>query len=199
MKLGIWIASVAMVVAMPATAQKGYKAAKTAKDVGYRSTTGTDGRITIVYTGARGAKPDQVAKFAMLRAAELTKEAGMTWFAVISAQTSDLANGTGSSLRDKTGPDFATGSTSAASGAAGQAGSSPGVSDGAVPTGPTTGGFGGGDVPYQVLERWRPSQTAQSVVVIQPGSGDNAAFPGLTQQPTIYSADDVIEQVRGTR
>ncbi len=191
---------VAALICTPAAAQKGYKAAKAASDVGYQSSVAADGRVTIVYTGAKGAKPDDVAKFAMLRAAELTQDAGNEWFAVIKAETRDLAAGGGSDLRDKTGPSFSTGTGASASmGSASQAGSPPGVADAAVPNGPTTGGFGGGDVPYQVLERWRPSQSAQTTVVIQMGSGDQASFPRLTTQPTIYAATDVIEQIRGKR
>ena len=51
---------VAALICTPAAAQKGYKAAKAASDVGYQSSVGTDGRVTIVYTGAKGAKPDDM-------------------------------------------------------------------------------------------------------------------------------------------
>jgi|GEM_PF-1051949 len=183
----------------PAAAQRGYKAAKTPDGVGYSSSPEPDGRVRVVYTGAKGTKPDDVAKFAMLRAAELTLAADKEWFAIIKAETRDLATDGASDLRDRTGPSLATGSASGSTGSVGPGGTPPGVSDPAVPGGPTTGGFGGGDVPYQLLERWRPSQSAQTTVVIQMGSGDEAQFPGLTQQPTIYSANDVIEQIRGKR
>ena len=106
---------IAALICTPAAAQKGYKAAKAASDVGYQSSVGTDGRVTIVYTGAKGAKPDDVAKYAMLRAAELTQDAGKEWFAVIKAETRDLAAGGGSDLRDKTGPSFSTGTGASAS------------------------------------------------------------------------------------
>ena len=60
---------VAALICTPAAAQKGYKAAKAASDVGYQSSVGADGRVTIIYTGANGAQPDDVAQFALLRAA----------------------------------------------------------------------------------------------------------------------------------
>ena len=65
-----------------------------------------------------------------------------------------------------------------------------------MPGGPTTGGFGGGDVPYQVLERWRPPSVKQTTLIVQMGSGNQASFEGLESTPEIYSAQEVAAQIR---
>jgi hypothetical protein len=62
--------------------------------------------------------------------------------------------------------------------------------------GPTTGGFGGGDVPYQVLERWQPPTVSQTVIVIKMGSGAKANFEGLDKVPEIFQAKSVAADIR---
>jgi hypothetical protein len=52
-------------------------------------------------------------------------------------------------------------------------------------------------VPYQVLERWTPRTVPQSVIVIQMGSGDEAAFDGLAKAPEIFAARSVADEIRG--
>jgi hypothetical protein len=54
--------------------------------------------------------------------------------------------------------------------------------------GPSRATFGGEMVPSNVLERWRPRQARQTVLLIQLGSGDSATFPDVTSPPQIFPA-----------
>jgi hypothetical protein len=67
---------------------------------------------------------------------------------------------------------------------------------GNVNVGPTTGGFGGGDVNPNVLEHWQPKKVPQAVLIIQMGKGDQANFPGLTKQPEIFDAKSTVDELR---
>lgn len=164
---------------------------------GWLTANADDGRYTVVYTGFPGMKKDQVAEFALLRAAEFTSEAGLQWFAVtrktsrtvsIDPRKNDLSSKTGGSL----GGNPTTGTGSGAAGG----GTQPGVSNSTTRGGPSTGGFGGGDVPYQVLERWQPAKVPQTILEIQMGSGDEAKFKGLDKAPEIFDAKKVSSEIR---
>lgn len=177
--------------------QPTYEAAPGLDTSGWLTANADDGRYTVVYTGAPGMKREQVAEFAMLRAAEFTSEAGLEWFAVtrktsrtvtIEPRKGDLSSKTGGSLGGN--PTAGTGS-----GAAG-GGTQPGVSNPTTRGGPSTGGFGGGDVPYQVLERWQPAKVPQTILEIQMGSGDQAKFKGLNKAPEIFDAKKVSSEIR---
>jgi hypothetical protein len=174
-----------------------YVAAPGLDTSGWLTANADDGRYTVVYTGTPGMKREQVAEFAMLRAAEFTSEAGLEWFAVtrktartvqIDPRKGDLAAKTGGTLGGN--PTAGTGS-----GAQG-AGTTPGVSNSTTRGGPSTGGFGGGDVPYQVLERWQPAKVPQTILEIQMGSGDQAMFKGLNKAPEIFDAKKVSSEIR---
>lgn len=176
-----------------------YEAAADFGAPGYLTTPAEGGRYTVVYTGAKSMSRAQVAEYALLRAAEFTVESGQEWFAVIDtkSQSVQLARGD-SDLQSRTGG-FVGGGESAGTGTGG-AGATPspgGVSDAATRGGPSTGGFGGGDVPYQVLERWTPPKVHQTVIVIQMGKGAKADFEGLDRTPEIFAARSVAAEIRG--
>jgi len=192
--LGVCI-SMSATAAPPAKAT--YEAAPGLDTSGWLTANADDGRYTVVYTGFPGMKREQVAEFALLRAAEFTSEAGLEWFAVtrktsrsvpIDPTKNDLSSKTGGSLGGN--PTAGTGS-----GAAG-GGTQPGVANSTTRGGPSTGGFGGGDVPYQVLERWQPVKVPQTILEIQMGSGDKAEFKGLSKAPEIFDAKKVSSEIR---
>jgi hypothetical protein len=192
--LGVCV-SLSATAAPPAKAT--YQAAPGLDTSGWLTANADDGRYTVVYTGTPGMKREQVAEFALLRAAEFTSEAGLEWFAVtrktsrtvpIDPRKGDLSSKTGGSLGGN--PTAGTGS-----GAAGGS-ATPGASNPTTRGGPSTGGFGGGDVPYQVLERWQPVKVPQTILEIQMGSGDQAQFKGLKKAPEIFDAKKVSSEIR---
>ncbi|NLG77315.1 MAG: hypothetical protein GX535_13865 [Xanthomonadaceae bacterium] len=198
MKQHLLYATAAVLMAACASAPApSYQAAADLNSSGYVTAPRDDGRYTVAYTGARGMSRAQVAEFAMLRAAELTLESGQEWFAVIETTTQNVQLLEQDDLKARTGGGF-VGGESAGTGAGG-AGSTPtpGASDAMTRGGPSTGGFGGGDVPYQVLERWTPPTVPQTVLVIQMGKGDEASFPGLAKAPEIFGAQVVADEIRG--
>lgn len=169
-----------------------YQAAGGLGQVGYISAPAEDGKTTVVYTGSKGMTKSQVAEYALLRAAEVTTEEGYEWFAVLGTGTEKVVLRTGTDLTDKGSLD--SGAANTGTGSTAQTG---GFGDsGDVALGPTTGGFGGGDVPYQVTERWTPPTGYQTTLVIQMGSGDEASFPGATQEPEIFSAEAISAEIR---
>ena len=175
-----------------------YEAAANLNSPGYFSGPVEDGRHAVAYTGAKGMSRAQVAQFAMLRAAELTLESGQEWFAVIESKSQNVQLQAENDLKDRTTGGFVGGeSTSTGAGGAGGTASPGGVSDPVVRGGPSTGGFGGGDVPYQVLERWTPPTAPQTVLLIQMGKGDEASFDGLAKAPEIFGARTVVDEIRG--
>lgn len=173
-----------------------YQAAKAPGSVGYSTAQADGDRYTVVYTGEKGMSRAQVSEYALLRAAELTMDSGKEWFAVLEASTRKvtLVDPDASDLTGK--GELAPGSVTAGSGAPTPSTNSPGVGDAQVNLGPSTGGFGGGDVPYQVLERWTPPKGYQTTIVIQMGSGDQASFEGLDKEPEIYAAQAVSDEIR---
>lgn len=169
-----------------------YQAAGGLDQVGYLSAPAEDGRTTVVYTGSKSMTKNQVAEYALLRAAELTVQEGYEWFAVLGTGTEKVVLRTGTDLTDKGSLDSGAANTGTGSNdTAGGFGDS-----GDVALGPTTGGFGGGAVPYQVTERWTPPTGFQTTMVIQMGSGDEASFPGATQEPEIFPAEAIATEIR---
>ena len=188
---------VAAIVGLSAcqTAAPTYQAASGPNSPGYFSAPADDGRQTVIYTGQKGMSAAQVAEFAMLRAAELTLASGQQWFAVIGTTTQEVQVGDINRIDGRSGAILGSESTTAGSGGD-RSEAAPGVRDSAVPGGPTTGGFGGGDVPYQVIERWTPPTVNQTALVIQMGSGNQASFEGLETAPEIFSAQAVADEIR---
>ena len=177
------------------TASPTYQAATSASGSGYVNAPIGNDRQTIKYTGAAKMTPQQVSQYALLRAAEVTLQNGQEWFAILSANSSEVPQGNSQDLGTSAGPVMTAGNSGAGNGGADTSDLRPGVSDGSFQTGANIGGFGGGDVPYQVLERWNGKTVNQSVLIIQMGSGDNASFPGVTGTPTIMSAAKVREEI----
>jgi len=175
-----------------------YEPAPDINSPGYVTAPADNGRFTVVYTGARGMKPEQVAEYALLRAAEFTTESGQEWFAVIDkkAQKVQLAPQK-DDLRSRGGGFIdGGGGASTGAGAAGGASSPRGVSDSTTAGGASTGGFGGGAPPTSVTERWTPPRVPQTIIVIQMGTGDQAKFPGLDKAPEIFAAKTVAQDIR---
>lgn len=164
---------------------------------GYSDSAAAQGRTTVIYMGRKGMSPRQVAEFAMLRAAELTLANGNDWFAVVEAMTRPPDAQDINSIAGRTGSVLTNQATTAGAGGGGDKSSAaPGVSDGIVPGGPSIGGFGGSDVPYQVIERWMPQTPHRTIMVIQMGSGSRASFDGLDKAPEIYSAKAIAREIR---
>jgi hypothetical protein len=188
---------IASAVALSAcqTSTASYEAASGPGQVGYFSAPVDDGRVAITYTGKKGMAEAQVAEYALLRAAELTLASGQQWFAVLYSDSREARVGDINRIDGRSGAILTGESTTAGSGGD-RTGAGPGIDDSPVPGGPTTGGFGGGDVPYQVLERWTPPTVKQTTLIVQMGSGNQASFEGLESVPQIYSAQEVAAQIR---
>jgi hypothetical protein len=172
-----------------------YQAAGGPNSIGHFAAPAGAGRQIVTYTGNKDMSAAQVAEYALLRAAELTLESGHQWFAVIQTSSTRVAPTDINDIQGRSGSVLSTGATGAGTGGD-RTGATAGVGDPSVPGGPSTGGFGGGDVPYQVIERWRPPTAYQSSIVIQMGSGKEANFEGLTKAPEIFSANDVAARIR---
>ncbi len=191
------VAAVAVALCACQSATPAYRAASGPGSAGYFTAPAENGRYTVAYTGDKGMTQSQVAELALLRAAELTIASGAEWFAIISAASRQVQLGDVNSIQGRTGSVLTSESTTAGAGGGGdKSTAAPGVSDGVVPGGPSIGGFGGGDIPYQVIERWTPQTVHQTTIVIQMGSGKQASFPGLATTPEIYSARAVAAEIR---
>ena len=177
------------------TTGAGYQAASSPGGVGYFSAPVDDGRQAVSYTGEKGMKPAQVAEYALLRAAELTLASGQEWFAVLHTESQEVRVGDLNSIAGRSGSILTGESTTAGSGGD-RTGATPGIDDAGVPGGPSTGGFGGGDVPYQVLERWTPPSVNRTTLVFQMGSGQEVSIADLESAPEIYAAQAVADQIR---
>jgi hypothetical protein len=177
------------------TSTASYEAASGPGQIGYFSVPVEDNRVAVTYTGRKGMTQAEVAELAFLRAAELTLASGQQWFAVLHSDSRETQVGDINRLEGRSGAILTSESSTAGSGGD-RRGAGPGVEDAPVPGGPTTGGFGGGDVPYQVLERWRPPSVKQTTLIVQMGSGNQASFEGLQSTPEIYSAQEVAAQIR---
>ena len=179
------------------TAMPSYQAASGPNDVGYFSAPADGGRQVVTYTGGKGMTPARVAEYALLRAAELTLASGQEWFAVLHTASQQVQAGDVNRIAGRSGS-VLTGesATAGAGGGTPRTSVGAGVDDGSVPGGPTTGGFGGGDVPYQVIERWTPPKVHQTAIVIQMGSGKEVSLEGLETAPEVYSAKSVADRIR---
>jgi hypothetical protein len=177
------------------TSTASYQAASGPGQIGYFSAPVEDDRVAVTYTGKKGMTEAQVAEFALLRAAELTLASGQQWFAVLHADSREAQVGDINRIDGRSGSILTSEATTAGSGGD-RTGAGPDIKDAQVPGGPTTGGFGGGDVPYQVLERWRVPGVKQTTLIVQMGSGSQASFEGLESTPEIYSAQEVAAQIR---
>lgn len=187
----------AVVLTACATTSPDYQAVSSASGSGYTSAAIEGDRHVVKYTGGKGTDAATVAEFALLRAAELTLESGHEWFAVLQSRSQEVEAGNANDLQGRTGSVLGAGGTGAGAGGGGdRSDAAPGVDDGYVSGGPNIGGFGGGDVPYQVIERWNAPLVNETVMIIQMGSGDEVAFKGLTATPEILSAVRIREEIR---
>ncbi len=194
MKKILFVAAAAMALTAGAATAKTYQA-YAGKAGGYQSQQTEPNRYVVSYTGAKGMKKKDVAQYAMLRAAEIAQETGNEWFAVISSTTREIDANTAASALGANGSIIGTEVTG--TGAGGARGGS-GAGNATVGGSGTFGGFGGSDVPYQAMEKWRPVNVQQTVVIIQVGSGDGATFPGAVTQPEIFDAKTTAEEIRAT-
>lgn len=174
-----------------------YEAATEVNSSGYLTAPAENGRLAVSYTGTKGMSREQVAEFALLRAAELTAESGQEWFAVITTKTQLVQLVQKEDLKNRSGGGFIGGPGGSSTGAGGTGGpASRGTADAQTGGSGTAGGFGGGAPPTQVLERWTPPKAPQTVLVIQMGSGEKAEFRGLEKAPEIFSAKTVASDIR---
>lgn len=172
-----------------------YQAAGPKGGAGYTTAPMGNDRHVVIYTGNGRMKRDVVANYALLRAAELTSEAGFEWFAVLSTSVKSIEIGGEDDLSTRTGA-FIGNMSGAGSGAGADQSAGSGTNDASPQSGAATGGYGGGDVPPVVLERWKPRKVEQAVLIIQMGKGDNASFPDLTTKPEIFGAKATAEEIR---
>jgi hypothetical protein len=175
-----------------------YEAATGVNSPGYLSAPSENGRYLVSYTGTRGMSREQVAQFALLRAAELTAESGKEWFAVINTKTQSVELvPSQEDLKNRSGGGFLGGAGGSSTGTGGTgAPATRGTADAQTGGGATAGGFGGGAPPTQVLERWTPPKVLQTALVIQMGSGERAEFPGATKAPEIFPAKTTADDIR---
>ena len=140
MKKMALLAAIALVLSVSASARKPvYQAAEAPNRPGYLTAPADGGRYTVAYTGAKGMSKAQVAQFALLRAAELTRESGQEWFAVMDtkSQSVPLAK-PGDELQSRTGGTF-SGGEGAGTGTGGATGTGGGTGGGGTSgTGTTT-------------------------------------------------------------
>ena len=156
--------AVAAVIAFSACAGAAdYRAAGSLGQPGYSAAPLANGRWAVVYTGDFGQPKDEVVKFALRGAAEFSAGRGEEWFAVIDSQTRKVNIAVAGNLADRTGH-FLGDHT------------------------PSGGTMGGPQVPINVLERLNGRLIYQTILTIQPGSGDRASFPGVHQAPQIFPA-----------
>jgi hypothetical protein len=175
-----------------------YEAASVVNSPGYLTAPSDNGRYLVSYTGTKGMSREQVAQFALLRAAEFTAESGKEWFAVITTKTQLVTLvQTKEDLKNRSGGGFIGGPGGSSTGAAGTgAPATRGTADAQTGGGATAGGFGGGAPPTQVLERWTPPKVPQTAIVIQMGSGEKASFAGLDKAPEIFAAKTTADDIR---
>jgi hypothetical protein len=175
-----------------------YEAATDVNGAGYLTAPSENGRFVVSYTGNKGMTREQVAQYALLRAAEFTAESGKEWFAVINTKTQSVALVPGKDdLKNRSGGGFLGGPGGSGTGAGGTGGTaSRGTADAQTGGSSTAGGFGGGAPPTQVLERWQPPKVLQTVIVIQMGSGEKAEFAGVDKAPEIFPAKTTASDIR---
>jgi hypothetical protein len=201
MKRSMGVAAIAAVLWSCASAPPPapvYEAASQVNAPGYITAPTENGRYLVSYTGTKGMTREQVAEFALLRAAEFTAESGKEWFAVITTKTQLVTPvPPKEDLKNRSGGGFIGGPGGSSTGAAGTgAPATRGTADAQTGGGATAGGFGGGAPPTQVLERWTPPKVPQTAIVIQMGSGEQASFAGLDKAPEIFSAKTTADEIR---
>jgi hypothetical protein len=179
MKRLISLAAVAVVLTICASADSSdYHAADNPGSSGYFDAQGDNGNWLVGYTGGIGQSKDEVAKFALQRAAEFTAEQHKEWFAVINTVARRIKVGDVDDLTARAGHFMGT------AGAAG----SPGTASNGGSNGASGYSGQGSSVPSSVLEHWAPRRVYQTILTIQMGSGDQASFKGLDRQPQIFPA-----------
>jgi hypothetical protein len=176
-----------------------YEEATEMNSPGYLTAPSENGRYVVSYTGTRGMSREQVAQFALLRAAEFTAESGKEWFAVITTKTQSVTLvPRKEDLKNRSGGGFLGGPGGSGTGSGGTgAPATPGTADAQTGGGSTAGGFGGGAPPTQVLERWTPPKVLQTAIVIQMGTGEKASFTGVDKAPEIFAAKTTAAEIRG--
>lgn len=162
-----------------------YHEANTPGDSGWFVQDADKGRLAVGYTGEKAESRNEVAQFAMLRAAEFTIEQGQEWFAVLSTKTQSVKQA-GEDLEGRGGHFMGSGA---------QQGGDAGIPDARGASQTPSSPFGGAQVPNGVLERWTPT-VYQTVLIIQTGSGDKATFEGAVKTPKIFAAKDVVAEIR---
>ena len=96
-----------------------YEAAPGLDASGWLTAPAEGGRYVVAYTGTKGMSRDQVARYALLRAAEFTAEAGQEWFAVISTKSNNVQVASKEDLRSRSGGGFLGGAGGSSTGAGG--------------------------------------------------------------------------------
>lgn len=178
MKKLAFIAAAAIVLSVGASADD-YHAAADAGSSGYFSAPADGGKWNVGYTGGIGEARDEVAEYALQRAAELTAEQHKEWFAVLNTNSRRIKVGEVDDLTAQAGHFMGT------SGGAG----SPGTATGqGASNGASSYSGQGSSVPSGVLEHWGPRRVYQTILTIQMGSGDQASFPKSDHPPQIFPA-----------
>lgn len=177
MKKLAFIAAAAIVISVSASADS-YHAAANAGGSGYFSAPADGGQWNVGYTGGVGEAQDEVAQYALQRAAEVTAEQHKEWFAVLKTNSRRIKVGDVDDLTARAGNFMGTSQTAGAPGTAGNGGSN----------GASGYSGQGSSVPSGVLEHWGPRKVYQTILTIQMGSGDQASFPKSDHPPQIFPA-----------
>ncbi len=156
-----------------------YHAAPDPGSSGYFSAQADGGQWNVGYTGAIGEAQDEVAKYALQRAAELTAEQHKEWFAVLNTNSRRIKVGDVDDLTARAGHFM---------GNNGVSGGSPGTASSGGSNGASGYSGQGSAVPSGVLEHWGPRKVYQTILTIQMGSGDQASFPKSDHPPQIFPA-----------
>jgi len=154
-----------------------YQAAAGPGATGYFDAVGDDGSLMVGYTGAVGMSGDTVAQYALKHAGDVAAAQHKEWFAVLKTTSRRINVGSVDDLTARAGHFMGTGPQEGGT--------------------PSAGGNGGGNAPNAemgstaptgLLEHWAPRKVYQTILVIQPGSGDQASFKGVDHPPQIFPA-----------
>lgn len=177
MKRFISIAAAIVALSVCASADD-YHAADNPGSSGYFSAPGDSGHWNVGYTGNVGEGGDEVAQYALQRAAELTAEQHKEWFAVLNTTSRRIKVGEVDDLTARAGHFMGTSN----------AGGSPGTASNGGSNGASGYSGQGSAVPSGVLEHWVRRKVYQTILTIQMGSGDKASFSGMSKPPQIFPA-----------
>ena len=155
-----------------------YHAATNAGSSGYFSAPADGGQWSVGYTGGIGEAKDEVAEYALQRAAELAAEQHKEWFAVLNTNSRRIKVGDVDDLTARAGHFMGTAG----------GGGSPGTASNGGSNGASGYSGQGAAVPSGVLEHWGPRKVYQTILTIQLGSGDQASFPKSDHPPQIFPA-----------